>query len=796
MAPSRAPRRAAATKKKYTVDAFESIRDLVVASDDNGSDTSEPPEDDDEDPEVNPAIIEEAVEDVDDIVSEDNAFHTSDEDQARHEPGNSDIEETGSHVGVSTSTTSKKKNISTRHPKRMKPIDEALIHAQPAFDTSSEKPGSAGVARRGRVSRGIPEIYHNQGKESRVLYTFGPGQEDLIAHVKTRDKWLNDVTLPTRKTRKDGSGGLHPSFFYPEEKREKEIKQGWEWYYEQGGRGIFTEQQQSDILHAEQGRIDFEQSLTPSDPFLTGPPQQPKLFAELKPGDVANTGEAWVNASGHRDKQSWVVVAGGRIQCLEWVPNQTGRFQYLAVAVVPENKKRVVNKGSYAYAESSYGAHLQIWEFTSLASSTNESATIDFSKRPWLRAVLSFDWGMVKKLKWCPAPARESVAQTYEGELQLGLLAGVWDDGKVRVLDVRIPINKPLSTQYIYISKAAIESKPPGTICTCITWLSSGSIAVGCANGFVGIWDLAEALRSSAQFPASNPRPWFYEPIHGSYILSLVSCYPSRPHILITNSLDGYLRMTDLRSPIMDTIPAQRVRVAQTPVAWHEQIQAVISPDESFDLKSMILRIFYKMHTVGRTTALVSDMATSSLHASVLVAGVDGRVWILQPMRRMRDHKNTPYEQIWFGHEWRRGVTQPKPETQNATATEPLDPALDTEMPDAPPPSATPFQHYQPLYETPSTVLPQSSEQVLDKPTPAILANPLIRIVTGYKLSKLELGPESKPNTTSEGTIFQTTYDEQTAVTQVCWNPNLCCGTWAAAGTGSGLVLVDDLGGN
>jgi transcription factor C subunit 6 len=654
------------------------------------------------------------------------------------------------------------------------------------------------MARRGRITRGIPELYHNGSKESRILYAIGPGQEDLIAYVKTRDKWLNDITLPTRKTRKNGSGGLHHSFFYPEERRQKEAKQGWTWYYEQGGRNIFTKYQRSGILYADQGRKDLEQCLSPSDPFLMGPLQQPRLFTGLKPGEVVNTGEAWINDSGQKGKQSWIFAAGGRVQCLEWAPNQNGRYQYLALTVVPENKQRVPTNGSYAYAESSYGAHLQIWEFTSTASSVNESATIEFSKRPWLRAVFSFDWGMGKKMKWCPAPARENVPDADVGELQLGLLAGVWDDGKARVLDVRIPIGKPYATQYIYISKAAFESKPPNTICTCITWLSSSSIAVGCANGYVAIWNIADALKQTYQKPSTIPRPWFFEPLHGSYVLSLTSCYPSRPHILITNGLDGYLRMTDLRSPNLDTIPAQRVRVAQAPIAWHEQTQAALSPDESFDLKAMILRIFYKNHTIGRTSALISDLATSTLHASILIAGVDGRVWVLQPMRRIREHKSIPYEQIWFEHQWRRGIMQPQMETEEPK---------DSEMIDAPPVSTTVTKPYQspyatvpvpgqPQYQPLAPQPPAVPSRVSDKPTPDILTNPLIRITTGYKLSKPELGADSKPNTTAEGVIFQTTYEEQTAVTQVCWNPNLCCGTWAAAGMGSGLVIVEDIGAN
>lgn len=44
----------------------------------------------------------------------------------------------------------------------------------------------------------------------------------------------------------------------------------------------------------------------------------------------------------------------------------------------------------------------------------------------------------------------------------------------------------------------------------------------------------------------------------------------------------------------------------------------------------------------------------------------------------------------------------------------------------------------------------------------------------------------------SEG-MFVTVHEEESAVTQACWNQNLSCGGWAAVGMGSGLVRVEDL---
>ena len=46
----------------------------------------------------------------------------------------------------------------------------------------------------------------------------------------------------------------------------------------------------------------------------------------------------------------------------------------------------------------------------------------------------------------------------------------------------------------------------------------------------------------------------------------------------------------------------------------------------------------------------------------------------------------------------------------------------------------------------------------------------------------------------SDGAIYDTIYEEEAAVTCVSWNPNPAVGAWAAAGLGSGVVRVGDLG--
>ena len=55
---------------------------------------------------------------------------------------------------------------------------------------------------------------------------------------------------------------------------------------------------------------------------------------------------------------------------------------------------------------------------------------------PMSTQILCTDWGDAKQLKWCPTPF--DIPRPANGTW-LGLLAGVWADGAVRVVTVIVP---------------------------------------------------------------------------------------------------------------------------------------------------------------------------------------------------------------------------------------------------------------------------------------------------------------------------------------------------------------------
>jgi transcription factor C subunit 6 len=779
-------RRSARAKpsKKYTIDPFEGIQKLLVVSSDSGSDTSEPESSggEDEFDLQQAAAVEaaEAIADEDEILSP-VRLPLSSVDAATVAGEDSDGDGAEMH-SIANLVTPGKQHISKRVATG---VDISQIHKVPAFDDRGTKALYKNVARFSR--RGIPDVPHVLAKESRVIYSVGPATEDIVAHIRCRDKWINQPTMPTRNPTRDNVGGLRHSFFYSNERHQKEASEGWEWYYNHGCRETFAQEQKTSFISLTEAESLLRQTLKASDPFLFGPSTCPQLIGGLKPLAAFNTAPAWDEGKKASTKSAWILNAGTKVQCLEWVPNQYGLSQYLSVATRNESATLGESDRSNAYTpSSSYQTCLQIWEFTSLASQPTGGREIDYSKAPVLRFVLSFDWGHLKKLKWCPIPDRMREDISEEQTLQLGLLAGVWEDGEVRVLDLKFAYPESKTTRHVYVSKAAFESKSSGTIYTGVAWLSSSSIAASCSNGYVAIWNIGDNLKmlakSSRKLPShqeypARAKPWFYQQIHQGYILGLVSAYPSRPHLLISKGIEGYIRLTDVRAPYQDTALAPRDRVAQPHLLWHDVSQTALSTDENYDLKSYGLRLFYKSQAVGRMDALVTDMAVSPVHPFILLGCASGTVWTTSPLKRLREHKKPTYQQMWFKHEWRRGTSPlPQPPRQSEER--------DTAMQDV----NTECDEVEPRIYSGTA---ESKEPDLAN----ILSKPLIRFTEGYKLDTPDLSQHQRPNTTKQDSVaFVTVYEEQTAVTKVCWNPNLCCGTWAAASMASGLIRVEDLG--
>ncbi len=314
--------------------------------------------------------------------------------------------------------------------------------------------------------RGLPDSSQFSVKDLPIEYLFGSGTEELFNLVRSRDKWAGDPTLPTRSADSHGAGGMCHSFSHTEDKRTMEATAGWDWYYELGGRDNMTRRQRTQYLTLEQAHMYMPQPTSSSQSFLMGPYGQQTLYT-LETGEVFNLADAWDRGHGVSSqavgkgkprkgkREGWILNIGRKIQCMDWAPNQGGNVQLLAIAThspdpkaqnsEPQPQTEPRKAPAFSPAAPTPGC-VQIWAF-SASTEPGREGCLDMTRLPKLQMVICAEWGDAKHLKWCPTP-RDRREVDGDNNIALGLLAGIWADGRVKVLDLRIATNWDSPTQH------------------------------------------------------------------------------------------------------------------------------------------------------------------------------------------------------------------------------------------------------------------------------------------------------------------------------------------------------------
>ncbi|TKA26144.1 hypothetical protein B0A50_04641 [Salinomyces thailandicus] len=598
-------------------------------------------------------------------------------------------------------------------------------------------------------TRGLDDIHRNTSWLARRLLFFGPLPEDHEPAQKARTKWSGDPTLPRRREDANGNGGYHHSFFYDEARRQKATRESWLWYYEAGGAEAFDSRQNLQQISLEEAREYMPASKHTRD-FVMGPAEDQKLF-RLRTGQSVSLLEAWKSDAPMPTnyKTGFVINIGAKVSCLDWTPNRLGRDQYLAASTyairTPSGDWPEHSSAPAFTAQPPWKSCIQIYR-----AKAGEDDVIDATTPPLQISTICMEWGDIRVFKWCPAPCEDTG--------MLGLLAIVSGDGALRVVRVPLPTDRD-ETSYLRVDAVVFESRPPDTLYTCLSWLSSSRIAVGCANGFVAVWDLHPTL-SSAE--VARVRPAIYAPISTSYVLSIQSCYPSRPYLLIATSMAGYLTVTDLRHPQpaspAATASSQRSRLGQPLLLWHDYMQSALSVDDLYTVRAYPLRRWFNVVFTARAKGVGTALAASPCHPSVLLGTASGQVMAENPMAKFTRTRSEAWQQTWFEHEWRRPTAaEQAADDEDESANDEGDASFTT--------------------------------------TKTVGRNGLSRFLEGFKAERQNLSHEQmEKHNSKDGVLYHTIHEKETAITALAWNPNLHVGGWAAAGMGNGLVRIEDLG--
>lgn len=356
-------------------------------------------------------------------------------------------------------------------------------------------------------------------------------------------------------------------------------------------------------------------------------------------------------------------------------------------------------------------------------------------------------------------------------------------------------------------------------------------IAVGFANGFLAIWDISQEnpcstspspSTSSPSPDAHPPRPWLYTSLHQTYILALTSAYPLSPHLLSTSSVDGFTRLTDLRSPTTEFTLTSRSRNTSPLLSFSPHTLSILSTEENDFARLFPLRSFHSSIVFARTTASPLCLAANHFHPCVLIGCADGSLLATNPLPRVWNRKWKYYQQVVFRHEWMRGRGGNESgggDGGGGRSEEGGNNATTTTTPQTKPTETTKetrdsgeiIRITESYKITPTEKQKQNKKQKQQQPKkqklkPSRPSHPssspsqapsqaaAAAAVAPHPSLPPSLPPAPPAPPPPPQPVLTTIYPEENGITQVSWNPNLRWGGWMAAGMGSGGVRVMDLG--
>ncbi|KAI4150255.1 MAG: hypothetical protein LQ340_004198 [Diploschistes diacapsis] len=292
-------------------------------------------------------------------------------------------------------------------------------------------------------SRGIPASHGSISKYATTFDLAGNDPQDQESIIRERNNWIDYATLPPRVMTGEGNGGMDHPLVFTQEMRDAESQSFKEWYLEQGGREEMSRAQNTISLSDDDART-YAQDVLPSHSVLIGPYGKQKLF-DIVPSEPLSLREAWHatesqaepspdSRTTHQLRTGWLLNLGERIRWLDWAPHHSGAVQYLAVATASNPPPNHPKCTAFESVEP-YKAIIYIWSFgTKLV---NGVRIMNMDVKPRVVQVVCTEWGAVRRLQWCPAAGPGSV-KGKENIESIGLLAGIWMDGWVRVLDIKV----------------------------------------------------------------------------------------------------------------------------------------------------------------------------------------------------------------------------------------------------------------------------------------------------------------------------------------------------------------------
>ncbi|GAA6010186.1 hypothetical protein JCM10207_005657 [Rhodosporidiobolus poonsookiae] len=279
-------------------------------------------------------------------------------------------------------------------------------------------------------------------------------------------------------------------------------------------------------------------------------------------------------------------------------------------------------------------------------------------------------------LAWCPlggsgAEAEEDgmdVDGAGQDRRRVGILAGVFRDGSIAMFEVPTPERAREEAGVAEGEVAFLRARPlvklrlPNTSLFSLAWGSHETIAGGCGNGWIAVWDVGEVLRKGGMNEDAPPlRPTHFFPAHSSVIRSLCfvpapSCSLSSPSAakdydladqdptgIISTGYDGSTLLNDLRQPagMGGGAVLNHERAPGYAVAFCPHTGCAYIADQDDRVKSLYVKAggIGGSKRIGVHRGSILSIATSSHHPFVLSTSTDGSAMVSTGMRALRKRR-------------------------------------------------------------------------------------------------------------------------------------------------------------
>ncbi|KAG1782384.1 hypothetical protein EV702DRAFT_378896 [Suillus placidus] len=359
--------------------------------------------------------------------------------------------------------------------------------------------------------------------------------------------------------------------------------------------------------------------------------------------------------------KAFVFNVGSPAWGADWCPTYPddrpcrGYKHYLAIAPFPSRSHSPMIG---AKVQRPVPACVQIWSLQSKRGASQADRSLAGEMK--CEMVLCLESGPAFEIKWCPLPSHDQWNEVDMGEhpRKLGLLAGTFEDGSLSVYvipdpeDIRNKDDDPMRPTCVHLPDPLLRIELEETSCWSLDWANSETIAVGCTNGYVAVYDIGHAVRTG-QGPSILPT--HYISIHQSAVRGLAwirvpptngSGVPSTsedPTVLATGGYDGLECLTDIREPHGNIVNRTRDVINSTTYSAFTGGPIMIDHDNTVKAYSASPSTLGRGHILLEPDGPVWSVNASDYHAQLAVGSADGSCVTTNTLKSTRRGGSVPF---------------------------------------------------------------------------------------------------------------------------------------------------------